>query len=127
MKKMETREFLLHARLDPQELKAWIEAGWLASGRAEDPRLFSEIDVARAQLIQDLKADLGVNDEGVAIILDLLDQVYGLRGMLHHLVSAIGAQQEAVRRQIIADVRAAATLAGAEPRRRNSVRKVKPQ
>jgi chaperone modulatory protein CbpM len=120
---MDTGEFLLHAHLEPQELEAWIEAGWLVP----DARPFSAVDIARAQLIHDLKGDFGVNDEGVAIILDLLDQLYGLRGRLRYLVSAIGTQQDAVRRKIVADVRAAATLAGAEPKRRGSVRNFKSQ
>jgi chaperone modulatory protein CbpM len=30
-------------------------------------------------LIQDLKHDMGVNDEGVGIILNLLDQMHSLR------------------------------------------------
>jgi chaperone modulatory protein CbpM len=106
---METREFLLHARLDPQELEAWLEAGWLSPGRAKDALLFSDIDSARAQLIRDLKTDMGVNDEGIAIILDLLDQIYGLRGRLRNVVSAISVQHDMVRRQIIADIRASSS------------------
>jgi chaperone modulatory protein CbpM len=48
--------------------------------------IFSDIDVARAHLIRDLKGDFGVNDEGVDIILHLVDQLHGLRralGQLH--------------------------------------------
>jgi chaperone modulatory protein CbpM len=37
--------------------------------------------MARAQLILDLERDLGVNREGIGIILSLLDQVHGLRQM----------------------------------------------
>jgi chaperone modulatory protein CbpM len=47
--------------------------------------LFSEADLARAWLIQDLKVDFGVNDEGVAIILHLLDQLYGLRCLVRDI------------------------------------------
>jgi chaperone modulatory protein CbpM len=42
--------------------------------------------MARAQLIQDLRRDLGVNDEAIPIILDLIDQVHGLRRLLRGLV-----------------------------------------
>jgi chaperone modulatory protein CbpM len=38
--------------------------------------------VARAQLIQDLREEMGVNDEGVALILQLIDQIHGLRRAL---------------------------------------------
>jgi chaperone modulatory protein CbpM len=43
------------------------------------------MDVARAHLIQDLKADLGVNDEGVDVILHLVDQLHGLRRAMAQL------------------------------------------
>jgi chaperone modulatory protein CbpM len=66
------REMLLRARLDAAALEAWAEAGWLAPRRAEGAGFaFTELDLARACLIRDLREDLGVNDEGIAVILDL--------------------------------------------------------
>jgi chaperone modulatory protein CbpM len=52
---------------------------------------FSEIDLARVQLIVDLKEDMGVNDEGVPIILDLVDQINGLRRLLNEFLPALHA------------------------------------
>jgi chaperone modulatory protein CbpM len=49
---------------------------------------FSECDVARAQLILDLKREMGVNDEGIGIILSLVDQMHGLRRVLRELMQA---------------------------------------
>ena len=46
---------------------------------------FSEADLARARLIQDLRMDFGVNDEGISIILHLLDQLYGLRCLIRDI------------------------------------------
>jgi chaperone modulatory protein CbpM len=46
---------------------------------------FSEIDVARARLIRELQVDFGVNDEGVGVILNLVDQLYGMRRTLREL------------------------------------------
>ena len=56
---------------------------------------------------------MGVNDEGVTIILDLIDQIYGLRGTLRNVVSAISIQHDMVRRQIIADIRASTSRSAA--------------
>ena len=101
---MERCEFLLAAHLEAGALEAWIEAGWLlprASGEAEP---FSGIDLARVQLIRDL-GELGVNDEGIPVILDLVDQLHGLRRTLRDLLSMIGAQPEAARRQILSGIR----------------------
>ena len=99
-----TQEFLMRTRLDARTLKAWIAAGWLVPPRNGGGERFSEADLARAKLIRDLKKDLGVNDEGISVILDLIDQVHGLRRILRELLSAIYAQSETMRRQIAAEV-----------------------
>jgi len=46
---------------------------------------FSDTDAARAHLIRDLKTDFGVNDEGVDVVLHLVDRLYGLRKALRRL------------------------------------------
>ena len=111
---LDTREFLLHARLDAESLDAWIAAGWLLPRRERGARRFAEIDVARAQLIHDLKGDLGINDEGVDVILDLVDQIHGLRRTLRELMSSIHAQPDAMRRRIIAELRLATGARGGD-------------
>jgi chaperone modulatory protein CbpM len=110
----DTREFLLHARLDAESLEAWIAAGWLVPARERGARRFAEVDVARAELIHDLKGDFGVNDEGIAVILDLLDQVHGLRRALRGLMTSIHAQPAEVRQRIEAELRLAASARGGE-------------
>ncbi len=56
-------------------------AGFLRRETSEGWRL-SNIDLARARLILDLHGPMGVNDEGIAVVLHLLDQVHGLRRAL---------------------------------------------
>jgi chaperone modulatory protein CbpM len=82
-----TAEFLVHAQLDRQTLDVWIEEGWLIPGGTEVEQLFYEADLARAQLIRDLIEDLGVNTEGVGIVLNLVDQLHGLRSALAQIVT----------------------------------------
>jgi chaperone modulatory protein CbpM len=82
---METQEFVARSHLNTSTLNAWIEAEWLAPVTGQKTFLFSEADLARAQLIQDLKLDFGVNDEGIAIVLHLLDQLHGLRCLLRDI------------------------------------------
>ena len=100
---MEVHEFLIYARLDAGALDAWVAAGWLAPRRENETLQFSDIDIARALLVHDLRR-LGVNDDGIPVILDLVDQVHGLRRMLRELLSAIQGQPEAMKRWIIADL-----------------------
>ncbi len=97
----ESHEFLLRARLDAASLDAWIEAGWLAPRQAGPERAFSELDLARACLIRDLREGMGVNDEGVAIVLDLLDQVHGLRQALQRVSSALLGLPQPLRQEIL--------------------------
>jgi chaperone modulatory protein CbpM len=51
-------------------------------------QIFYEADLARAQLIRDLIDDLGVNTEGVGIVLNLVDQLHGLRSAMAQIVSS---------------------------------------
>ena len=86
-----TAEFLQHTRLDQPTLEIWIEEEWIIPHGEADPR-FSDIDLARAQLIHELLDDLGVNAEGVGIVLRLVDQVHGLRSVLAETVAALKAR-----------------------------------
>ena len=56
--------------------------------------MLSEVDVARARLIRQLLGEMGVNAEGVGIILDLVDQVHGLRSALRRTTAAYAAKFE---------------------------------
>jgi chaperone modulatory protein CbpM len=76
------REFLERARLDRATLSIWIEEEWLIPGRTADELAFTEMDLARANLILDLRDKMGVNDEGLGVILHLLDQMHALRRAL---------------------------------------------
>jgi chaperone modulatory protein CbpM len=75
-------EFIHRSQLDQETLDIWLEEEWIVPREADDEPAFSEADLARAQLILELKQDLGVNDEGVGVILSLLDQVHSLRRVL---------------------------------------------
>ena len=97
----DSREFLLLARLDAAALEAWTEAGWLAPRQAGPEHTFSELDLARVCLIRDLREGMGVNDEGVAIVLDLLDQVHGLRQALRRVSSALQVLPAPLRQEIL--------------------------
>lgn len=89
-------------RVERIELVTWIELGWIepAEETAEEPVL-SELDVARAALICDLRHDLDVEEETVPLILSLLDQVYMLRRRLNVLTDAVLEQPDEVRRSIL--------------------------
>ena len=82
---MNKQEFLTCSGLQVQTLDFWLEQRWLIPDQTSAGMNFSDMDVARAHLIRDLKTDFGVNDEGVDVILYLLDQLHGLRRTLDQL------------------------------------------
>jgi chaperone modulatory protein CbpM len=82
---MNKQEFLTCSGLQVQTLEFWLEQRWLIPQETSAGMTFSDMDVARARLIQDLKSDFGVNDEGVDVILHLVDQLHGLRRALAQL------------------------------------------
>jgi chaperone modulatory protein CbpM len=87
--KLSKQEFLSLAGMGPETLDAWIEAEWLIPSRSSLDLNFSDIDIARARLIRELQVDFGVNDEGVGVILNLVDQLYGMRRTLMELRQAV--------------------------------------
>lgn len=82
---MEIQNFIDDTQLDAEAIEVWIEAGWLRPHQNGESRL-SGIDVARAKLIRDLRHGLGVNDEGIPLILDLIDQLHGLRRAMRNIL-----------------------------------------
>jgi chaperone modulatory protein CbpM len=83
------QEFSLRTRVEHRSLEAWIAAGWLIPPQTEPELAFSDVDLARARLIRDLHDDLGVNDEGISVILHLIDQVHGLRRSMEALLDEL--------------------------------------
>jgi chaperone modulatory protein CbpM len=82
---MSKQEFLTSSGVEAQTLEFWIEQQWLIPAQTDAETSFSDTDVARARLIRDLKGDFGVNDEGVDVILHLVDQLHGLRRALEQV------------------------------------------
>jgi chaperone modulatory protein CbpM len=82
---MSKQEFLTSSGLEVQTLEFWLEQQWLLPEEGSAGVNFSERDLARARLIRELKSDFGVNDEGIDVILHLMDQLHGTRHALARL------------------------------------------
>ena len=87
------REFLERTQLDRATLSIWIEEDWLIPDRTAHQLAFTDMDLARANLIHDLKDKMGVNDEGLGVILHLLDQMHALRRALADTLKSAREQQ----------------------------------
>jgi len=104
----------LFADLPEAELTSWVARGWVqpdasgpdaGEGGGEAGWEFQAIDVARVQLIHDLRRSMEVGEETMPLVLSLLDQVYALRGTLRDVLGALEAQPEVVRAAVLAALR----------------------
>lgn len=61
----------------PEVIERFIAFAWI---QPSDPELvlLDEADLSRSRLIWQLQEDLGVNDEGIDVILGLVDQLHRL-------------------------------------------------
>jgi chaperone modulatory protein CbpM len=75
-------------RLTVTRLRVWVAQGWIkpADERANS---YSEADLARAALICNLEDELGFAEEDVPVLLNLIDQIHGLRAELQGFVDAL--------------------------------------
>jgi chaperone modulatory protein CbpM len=92
-------------RVDRQDLTLWIERRWVRPHHEGGGYVFTELDVARVTLICEMRHDLAIDDEAMPVVLGLLDQLYGMRRRVRHLVDAVSAQPEEVRQAIAAELR----------------------
>jgi chaperone modulatory protein CbpM len=101
---MNDLEFRHSLKIDVTILDVWVEQGWLVPDRTDRGLDFRDADVARGRLILDLIETMGVNEAGVDVVMDLVDQVHGLRGTLRDLMEAVRVQDHEIQQRIRSDI-----------------------
>jgi chaperone modulatory protein CbpM len=84
------------------ELTDWIARGWVAPRGAPPEWVFADIDVARVRLVRDLRHGMGVEEDSVALVLSLIDQMYDLRQRVAALLAEAERQPAPVRDALLA-------------------------
>lgn len=102
---MDQQEFARGLQVDGARLQVFIDRGWISPLILDGRPIFQDLDLARAALIVDLVDKMGVNDEGVDVVLDLLDQLYRLRFALSHLIDAVEVPPLGIPRHVVTDAR----------------------
>ena len=69
-------------------VQAWVEQDWVRPRHDAGRPVFEEIDVARVQLIAELR-DLEVGDAAIPVVLSLLDQLHATRAQMRRLCAAL--------------------------------------
>ena len=89
------------AGLNAAELSRWVENRWVVPETAAEDGgerwVFHEVDVARVELILDIRREFAVDDEALSLVLGLLDQVYSLRRQMRRLCDALEQQPPEIR------------------------------
>jgi len=86
-----------HTALDRRELVAWVENRWILPERRDKTWIFHDVDVARVELILEIRQEFAIEDDALSLVLGLLDQVYDLRRQLGRLCDAVAAQSPEIR------------------------------
>ena len=94
-------------RLDRDELLLWIERRWILPVSQDGDYVFAEADIARVQMIADLRHDLDIDEDAMPVVLDLLDKLYGVRRQMRELLSAIDELPETQRAMLLRRIGAA--------------------
>ncbi|WP_366556069.1 chaperone modulator CbpM [Aquibaculum sediminis] len=86
--------------VDEQEVVSFVRQSWVLARQSGEDWHFDDADAARVKLIVELKRDLDVNDEAIPLILNLLDQLYGVRQVLEDVRVAVDALPPSLRREL---------------------------
>ena len=88
--------------IDAATLEIWIEQDWLRPTRLQGAPVFEEIDIARLNLILELRDQLAVDEAAIPVVLSLLDQLHTTRARLQRLCEALEATPDRPARDVIA-------------------------
>jgi len=90
--------------LDRRDVVRWVENRWVLPEQQDDTWIFHDVDVARVELILEIRHEFAIDEDALPLVLGLLDQVYDLRRQLRRMCDALAAQpqdvQAAVRRAL---------------------------
>lgn len=92
-------------RLTLRELRFWVREGWVRPAYTTTGPLFDEVDIARVQLLCELKKDMSLSTDALPVVLGLIDQLHQTRRDLLTLTKALDLQPDDVRLTVAASFR----------------------
>lgn len=87
-------------RLTRTRLRAFVASGCVTPAEQEGEPVFGEADLARLELLCELAEDFELDEDALALVMSLIDQLHGLRRELRGLVRAIEQEPPEVRARI---------------------------
>lgn len=89
----------LHGLADAQ-LDALIAQGVVVPVQSSQGPLFRDVDEARLRLILDLEDAFALDEDGIALVMSLVDQVHQLRGDMQAMLRAVSVEEPATRARL---------------------------
>lgn len=102
---MNRLEFCEYLHIEQGVVDVWVEQAWLIPDISGGEPFFHDSDLARARLILDLSERMGLNEPGVDVVMDLVDQLHSLHAALTDIISAIEVQEPDVKIRILRHAR----------------------
>lgn len=78
-------------RITRRRLRFWLRRGWVVPQESPAGPRFDGADLARLRLICELKDEINLSNDAVAVVLSLLDQLHSVRHEFRTLGQAIEA------------------------------------
>jgi chaperone modulatory protein CbpM len=92
-------------RLTLSRLVTFIEAEVVVPARSEAGLVFTQVDVARMELLCELEEGFDLDEEALGIVISLIDQLHAMRRDLCAIARAVEAEPAEVRARIGAALR----------------------
>ena len=105
-----TETLTLVSDLGEQQLHRYIRAGVVMPVQSQDGPLFRELDLARLHLVVDLAEGYHLDEEALAMVLSLIDQLHGLRGDMRLMLDAVAREPAETRLRLKAAIREVRTV-----------------
>ena len=86
-------------------LVAWVEAEIVLPVQGAQGPVYRQVDVARLQLLAELTEQFDLSDDGLVVVMRLVDQMHALRSDLRSVLTAITQEPPDVRERLSKAVR----------------------
>lgn len=87
-------------RLSRTRLAAFVEIGAVVPVHTQGGFVFRQIDLVRMELLCELSEDVGLEEDALAVVISLIDQLHAVRRDLHAIVLAVAREPADVRARI---------------------------
>lgn len=88
------------ARLTRHQLMSFVEARIVSPIRSEQGNMYRQIDVVRIELLCELSEQFDLNNDGLAVVMSLIDQLHGVRAELRAVLDVVAAEPPDVRERV---------------------------